>query len=387
MLKQNLNIACSILLLIVTAIACAPATAPPTPIVAAIPTVPTATVPPVEDRVVSVEVTLDLPATSTATATIISTATAVPPTAAPTQTPFQTATPIILPTTTPAEELAPEATVSGEEIGFALSDAPKGWIAYVCYDGLDDEICVINSDGTEQRRLTFNDVEDYYPSFSNDGEWVAFARQMVDGSSAYFELYKISIDGSKVIPLTTNGSKNASPAYSWDDSQIVYTSKFGDWRHQIWMMDANGNNPRQLTFDGNNFDPAWSFDGEWISFASDRTGERQLWKMRPDGTEQQQITDVRRLGGRNDWSADDQYLFFYAGIRNVDRQIYRVDVDGRNVLALTNDGANAGPGTSRYGGWVAWQTGGDIWVARQDGADAFNLTNSDTFDYQPRWGP
>ncbi len=386
MRKRKLNITVAILIASF-AVACSAPSEEAQQIVAVIPTVPTATPEPVLDRVVSVEVTLAMEQTPTLTAPPLPSMTPVPPTVAPTQTPFQTATPIILASVTATTVVAQTAVSATEVTDFPLSDDPAGLIAYVCYDGLDDEICVIDSDGSNQRRLTFNDVEDYYPSFSNDGEWITFARQMVDGSSDYFELFKISIDGSKVIPLTTNGSKNASPAYSWDDTQIVYTSKFGDWRHQIWMMEANGNNPVQLTFEGNNFDPAWSFDGEWISFASDRTGERQLWKMRPDGSEQQQITDVRKLGGRNDWSADDRYLFFYAGVRNVDRQIYRVDVESREILALTNDGANAGPGTSRYGEWVAWQTGGDIWLARQDGSDAFNLTNSTTFDYQPRWGP
>ena len=36
--------------------------------------------------------------------------------------------------------------------------------------------------------------------------------------------------------------------------------------------------------------PEYSPDGAWIYFNSDRTGRMQIWKMRPDGTEQQQIT-------------------------------------------------------------------------------------------------
>ncbi len=369
--------------------ACQSAVTPAEQIVVEIPTLAAPTVVQQVERVINVDLTSIT--TAQPTVTSVPTFTTIPtesatPTAQATQVP-----PTLAATNTPvlgSEAQTPIAAATVPVVPTrAASGAPQGWIAYVCYDGLDDEICVINSDGSGQRQLTINDVEDYYPSFSNSGEWIAFARQEVDGSSDFFELYRVSIDGSKVIPLTNNGSKNASPAYSNDDSQIVYTSKLGDWQHQIWLMEANGNNPVKLTSEGNNFDPAWSFDGEWISFASDRTGARQLWVMRPDGSEQRQITNVEKLGGRNDWSLDDRYLFFYAGVRNVDRQIYSVEIETGDVTPLTDDGANAGPGTSRYGEWVAWQTGGDIWLARQDGSDPFNLTKSTTFDYQPRWGP
>lgn len=269
----------------------------------------------------------------------------------------------------------------------SAANRPQGQIAYTCYDGIDDEICIIKPDGSGLRQLTSNDVEDYYPSFSNDGNWIAFARQMTPGQSSRFELFRINLKTDQVSPLTKNGSKNASPAYSWDDTQIAYTSKLNSRHHHIWIMDADGRNPVQLTSDGNNFDPAWSFSGEWISFTSDRNGSRQLWIMRYDGSEQRQITDFPQFGGRNDWSFDDRFIFFYAGEKGVDRQIYRVELATGTVSALTQDGLSAGPGTSRYGGWIAWQSAAKIWISREDGSGAYFLPKSSEFDYQPRWGP
>ena len=63
----------------------------------------------------------------------------------------------------------------------------------------------------------------------------------------------------------------------------------------MYVIRTDGTGLRQLTDDpAADRVPRWSPDGEWIVPFSDRSGELQLWKMRVDGSELQQVT---RTGG------------------------------------------------------------------------------------------
>ncbi len=85
----------------------------------------------------------------------------LPPAIETTSTPIPTETP----TPTPSLTSSPTAFAGGP---------PQGHIVFVCFDG-DDEICVMNADGSNSTRLTDNDFGDFYPSISPDGRLMAFS--------------------------------------------------------------------------------------------------------------------------------------------------------------------------------------------------------------------
>jgi TolB protein len=268
-----------------------------------------------------------------------------------------------------------------------LSQTEFGQIVYVCSDPQDDELCLMDGNGANQRQLTNNAVADYYPSLAPDGSFVVFARQMVAGSEAQYELYRVNVDGSGEQALTQNGSKNAAPAVSPDGKQLVFTSKLALDTHQIWLMNLDGSNLRQLTFDGANWDPTWSPDGQQIAFAGNRSGTVQLYVMDASGGNQRQLTQMAGIGGRSSWSPDGQSLVFYAGSRaERTRQIYRLDFPSLAVTAITSDGVSAGPCYSPFSRWLTYQTGGEVVIMRDDGTGLQVLTTNLNMDYQPRWG-
>jgi len=277
--------------------------------------------------------------------------------------------------------------LGGESPTLPFSPTELGQIVYVCSDPQDDELCLMDGDGANQRQLTQNDVADYYPSLSPDGSFVVFARQMQAGSEAQYELYRVNVDGSGEQALTQNGSKNAAPAVSPDGKQLVFTSKLALDTHQVWLMNLDGSGLRQLTFDGANWDPTWSPDGQQIAFASNRSGTVQLFVMEAGGGSQRQLTQVAGIGGRSSWSPDGQSLVFYAGDRTErTRQIYRLDFPSLTVVAITSDGMSAGPCYSPFSRWITYQTGGEVVVMRDDGTGLQVLTTNVNMDYQPRWG-
>jgi Tol biopolymer transport system component len=73
------------------------------------------------------------------------------------------------------------------------------------------EIYLMNTDGTDQKRLTFNTVFDGEPSFSSDGGKIVFTSTR-DGNA---EIYVMNTDGSNQKQLTNSGS-NSEPDWSWN---------------------------------------------------------------------------------------------------------------------------------------------------------------------------
>jgi TolB protein len=92
--------------------------------------------------------------------------------------------------------------------------------------------------------------------------------------------------------LTASPALEFQPSWSPDGRQIAYAGGDVEGNGDIYVVNADGTEPRQLTDDpGRAQQPAWSPDGEWILFASDREGGRgSVFLMRPDGSSQQNLT-------------------------------------------------------------------------------------------------
>jgi Tol biopolymer transport system component len=84
-------------------------------------------------------------------------------------------------------------------------------------------------------------------------------------------------------------------------------------RGHLFVAPADGSSLRQLVGDGAiNRVPRWSPDGKWIAFFSNRSGLNQIWKIRPDGSDLQQVT--REGGTFAAWSPDSTRISTRFGI-------------------------------------------------------------------------
>ena len=103
------------------------------------------------------------------------------------------------------------------------------------------------------------------PSWSPDGSQIAFDSDR-DGN---WEIYVMDADGSNPTNLTNNAADDQRPAWSPDGSKIAFHSNRDGNLDEIYVMDADGSNPIRLT---NNTDndhcPSWSPDGSKIAFRS-----------------------------------------------------------------------------------------------------------------------
>lgn len=265
-----------------------------------------------------------------------------------------------------------------------------GKIAYVCQIFRvpeSDQICIMDSDGSNQRRLTTSDTaRHYYPSLAPDGQSVLFSSNM-DGTNFY--IYELKLTGE----LTNLWRPGVAPEVSPDGRLIAFAQSDGK-KNMILVMNRDGSNPRLLTSNG--WDPTWSPDGRKILFASQVGGLSQLMTINLDGTGLEQVSDLPLLRGRSAWSADGRYIVTYSG-RSWERELFLLPLDGSPVRQLTPPGGNSqGPTFSPDGQWVAFTAyfdrfrnvhGCEIYKMRIDGTGLTRLTSNDYCDWQPRWGP
>jgi len=108
------------------------------------------------------------------------------------------------------------------------------------------------------------------PAVSPDGKWVAFTVMSIDveNNARPRQIYAVSTTGGTPRALTSTG-RNERPRWSPDSKQIAFVSDRGG-SSQIWLMDADGSNARQLTFLSTGAaGEIWSPDGKALVFTSD----------------------------------------------------------------------------------------------------------------------
>ena len=102
----------------------------------------------------------------------------------------------------------------------------------------------VDGSGTPEQ-LTTNSEEERGPSWSPDGSLVVYACR-IGGGAADFEICVMNADGSDTQQLTDNSVPDLTPTFSPDGMQIVFSRQVGG-RFQLFVANANGTNPTQLT--------------------------------------------------------------------------------------------------------------------------------------------
>ena len=205
------------------------------------------------------------------------------------------------------------------------------------------------------RGIVLSSREDHSPHVSPDGRKVAF----VSKRTGTEEIWTSNIDGSSPLQLTAmNGPATGSPRWSPDGTRIAFDSRRAG-NGDVYIIEAAGGAPRRLTLeDTSEYVPAWSQDGAWIYFASNRgTGQENIWKMPAAGGE---ATPVTNSGGFEGFESADGRTFYYSKSRGF-YGLWSVPADGGGMERPVAE-------LARAGFWRAWcVTRGGVWyVTRED---------------------
>jgi TolB protein len=128
-------------------------------------------------------------------------------------------------------------------------------IAFVSDRSGSPQIYMMSSDGTNLRRLIAQGGDASGPSWSPNGQLIAFQWRLSDTGT--YDIYVIEIATGKIVQLTHDARRNEHPWWAPDGRHLCFESTRTGSK-QMWMMLADGANPRQLTHEGENWNPSWS---------------------------------------------------------------------------------------------------------------------------------
>ena len=242
-----------------------------------------------------------------------------------------------------------------------------------------DEIYVMNQDGTGQTRLTNDAASDVGPAWSPDGTKIAFNRG--------FDIFVMNADGSSQLRLTSGAAMNIAPSWSPDGTKIAFHSS-RDGNFEIYVMDADGSNQTRLTSNtAGDFAPAWSPDGQRIVFRSNRDGNNEIYVMAKDGTAQTRVTVSTADDQEPKFSGDGTKIIFTRALPT--RQIMVINSDGTNPVQLTSAGNNFFPTLSPDRKKIAYVSDRDgnheIYTMNFDGSSQVRRTTNFNVDDYPAW--
>ena len=265
------------------------------------------------------------------------------------------------------------------------------------------EIYVMDINGKHQHRLTNNRQNDWAPSWSPDGKRIVFFSNRdghvhaKHGWSTY-EIYVMDADGANPQNLTNHPNDDRDPSWSPDGKRIVFQSN-RDWDNprntEIYVMDADGANLQKLTENPKEDEyPSWSPDGKRIAFCSVREGHfnYEVYVMDADGGNQKRLTENLKNEWDPSWSPDGEQIAFSLDRKGdwVNFEIYVMDADGGNQKRLTENRVDDwSPSWSPDGERIAFMSERDgnpeIYVMDNDGGNLQNLTNNPHDDWSPSW--
>ena len=149
-----------------------------------------------------------------------------------------------------------------------------------------------HGDVSQAKPITSGEHEEYrHVSWTHDGK-ILYASNV--GASR--DLWIMNSDGTTPRQVTTNGGVNFQPDASLDGRYIVFSSNRGqDGAFNLWRVDLDGRNPRQLTHGNGEVQPRFSPDGHWVVYAkggpTTSPAQKTLWKVAIDGGEPVQLVD------------------------------------------------------------------------------------------------
>jgi TolB protein len=190
------------------------------------------------------------------------------------------------------------------------------------------------------------------PSWDPVSGELVFVRYSVTGSSEDSDILMTQNGLRDIRPLVHHTGNQDDPDISPDGRLLAYSSGLTlSLRQsgvlvvrQLWVMDLASGRP-VLLVPGTHQDlhPDWSPDGKWLAIASDRSGQFEIWVVRPDGTGLRQVTSGPGTKTWPVWSPDGKRILF------------TWSAEAKQGLALVGaDGKGAAPfgeGTLRDADW------------------------------------
>ncbi|MDH3290198.1 MAG: protein kinase [Gemmatimonadota bacterium] len=292
----------------------------------------------------------------------------------------------------PADDDQPVFSPDGERIAFRSERDGGG-------------IFVMGRTGEAVRRVTRTG---FNPTWSPDGTYLAFASERIElnpqNSEGAKGLWVVQVQTGEVRQLSSEDM--ALPSWSPNGHRIAYTKRLGDpdpAQADVWTVSAEGGEAVAVTRGvATDWNAAWSPDGQYLYFASNRGGSMNLWRVRIDERSgatlrtPEPVTTPATSLAHISVSRDGRHIVYSSvlvtsNIQSVTLNPRTATVVGEPVWVTTGSRRWSSPDPSSDGKSVVFysltEPEGDIYVARANGAGLRRVTGDSAIDRMPRWSP
>jgi Tol biopolymer transport system component len=261
----------------------------------------------------------------------------------------------------------------------------------------DENIYVMQSDGTLQTPLTDDPAADLDPDWSSEGNLIAFSSDR----RGKFDIHLMSGSGADQRALVSFSADDRQPSWSPQPAPIVDELAAAAGAHRdrrdLLVISAIGGKKIEVAMSASSDEtmPDWSPDGNRIVFASTLGGNYDLYIVNADGSgEPFQLTQHSGADMHPAWSPDGSKIAFESKRDEGDWDVMIIDINGSDLRNLTaNSQADDGnPSWSVNGEQIVFSSNRgddfDIYVMDARGSDdPLQLTNLPGDEYHPDWSP
>ena len=245
--------------------------------------------------------------------------------------------------------------------------------------------------GGEPQQVVFDqETSVSAPTWMPDGSTILFLSNRDSARGGAANLWKVPVSGGKPVKVGAVGQSLANFVLSRQGQRLAWTQSVDDtniWRLELDATGKPKTAPQQLLASTRlEVDARFSPDGNKIAFASQRSGNIEIWVAQADGQHPVQLTSFNGpLTGSPRWSPDGRQIVFDSrAAGNTD--IYVISAEGGKPRRLTTAPANeALPSWSRDGAWIYFcsdcnSSNQQIWKMPVTGGPAVQVTKNGGFD-------
>ena len=186
------------------------------------------------------------------------------------------------------------------------------------------------------------------PNWSRDGKYFLFNQAG--------RIMKLPVTGGEPETLDTGFAtrNNNDHGISFDGNWLAISDQSQEQRRSlIYVVPIAGGTPRRITQLAPSYWHGWSPDGKTLVYCADRNGNFDVYAIPFEGGEEKRLTTANGLDDGPEYSHDGQYIYFNS-VRTGLMQIWRMKPDGSEQTQITND---------KYNNWFAHPSPDGKWLA------------------------
>jgi TolB protein len=257
-------------------------------------------------------------------------------------------------------------------------------IAFVSTGSGKKEIYICDFDGYNPTRVTYNDSISLFPSWSSDGQYIAYTSY----KGGKPDIFIRNLTDKRETVISQPGI-NITPAWAPDRFELAATMSFsGD--QEIYLLTGTGKMIKKLTNNkGSDVSPSWSPDGKKIAFVSNRTGGPQIYILELDSGAERRLTFEGKYNTQPSWSPRGDKIAYSGQVGGM-HQVFVIDTEGRSPMQLTRNGGDSeSPSWSPDGSLIVFNSTREgpsrLYVMTAFGTDQRRLMLLNGEQTNPKW--